>query len=86
MAQNRIVTFADVDPAHVTFDMMRTKMLRAMRQNGWTSLGITSPSVGLRQDHADASTWPSASPTSPTCARCSSTSTCAGRRSPGSSG
>ena len=44
MAKNRIVTFADVDPAHVTFDMMRTKVLRAMRQNGWTSLGITSPS------------------------------------------
>jgi protein-tyrosine kinase len=44
MAKNRIVTFADVDPAHVTFDMMRTKVLRAMRQNGWTSLGVTSPS------------------------------------------
>jgi protein-tyrosine kinase len=44
MARNRIVTFADVDPAHVTFDMMRTKILRAMRQNGWTSLGVTSPS------------------------------------------
>jgi len=45
MARNRIVTFADVDPAHVTFDMMRTKILRTMRQNGWTSLGITSPSA-----------------------------------------
>jgi Mrp family chromosome partitioning ATPase len=44
MARNRIVTFADVDPAHVTFDMMRTKVLRTMRQHGWTSLGITSPS------------------------------------------
>ena len=36
MERNRIVTFADVDPAHVTFDMMRTRILRAMRQNGWT--------------------------------------------------
>jgi protein-tyrosine kinase len=44
MARNRVVTFADVDPAHVTFDMMRTKILRVMRQNGWTSLGVTSPS------------------------------------------
>jgi protein-tyrosine kinase len=44
MARNRVVTFADVDPAHVTFDMMRTKVLRVMRQNGWTSLGVTSPS------------------------------------------
>jgi protein-tyrosine kinase len=43
MTRNRIATFADADPAHVTFDMMRTKILRAMRQNGWRSLGITSP-------------------------------------------
>lgn len=46
MERNRIVTFADADPAHVSFDMMRTKILRAMRQNGWTSLGITSPTAG----------------------------------------
>jgi len=46
MTRNRIVTFADADPAHVTFDMMRTKILRAMRQNGWVSLGITSPTSG----------------------------------------
>jgi Mrp family chromosome partitioning ATPase len=45
MVRNRVVTFADVDPAHTTFDMMRTKILRAMRQNGWTSLGITSPTA-----------------------------------------
>jgi Mrp family chromosome partitioning ATPase len=43
MSRNRIVTFADVDPVHATFDMMRTKVLRAMRAGGWTSLGITSP-------------------------------------------
>ncbi len=46
MERNRIVTFADADPAHVSFDMMRTKILRAMRSNGWTSLGITSPTAG----------------------------------------
>jgi protein-tyrosine kinase len=44
--RNRIVTFADRNPAHTTFDMMRTKILRTMRQNGWTSLGITSPTSG----------------------------------------
>jgi Mrp family chromosome partitioning ATPase len=43
MERHRIVTFADVDPAHVTFDMMRTRILRAMRQNGWRSIGVTSP-------------------------------------------
>jgi Mrp family chromosome partitioning ATPase len=46
MAKNRIVTFADADPAHATFDMVRTKLLRVLRQNGWTSLGITSPTSG----------------------------------------
>ena len=43
MEGRRIVTFADADPAHVAFDMMRTKLLRALRANGWSSVGITSP-------------------------------------------
>jgi Mrp family chromosome partitioning ATPase len=46
LARNRIVTFADADPAHATYDMMRTKLLRALRQNGWTSVAITSPTNG----------------------------------------
>jgi Mrp family chromosome partitioning ATPase len=43
---NRIVTFQRGDPVHATFDMMRTKTLRMMRDKGWTSLGITSPTAG----------------------------------------
>jgi protein-tyrosine kinase len=46
MARNRIVTFDDADPSHSAFDMMRTKVLRTMRGNGWTTLGITSPTAG----------------------------------------
>lgn len=46
MEKTHVVTFADADPAHAAFDMMRTKMLRLMRQNGWTSVGITSPTAG----------------------------------------
>lgn len=46
LARNRVVTFADADPAHATYDMMRTKLLRALKQNGWTSVGITSPTSG----------------------------------------
>lgn len=45
MERNRIVTFADSDPAHVPFDMMRTKVLRLMQANGWTSVGVTSPTA-----------------------------------------
>ncbi len=46
MERNRVVTFADADPSHVTFDMMRTKLLRTLKANGWTSVGITSPTSG----------------------------------------
>lgn len=46
MEASRIVTFADADPAHAAFDMMRTRLLRTLRANGWTSVGITSPTTG----------------------------------------
>ncbi|MBD9374403.1 CpsD/CapB family tyrosine-protein kinase [Rhizobium sp. ARZ01] len=41
--QNRIVTFNRSDPAHGAFDMLRTRLLQCLRQNGWTSVAITSP-------------------------------------------
>ena len=43
MRRERIVCFERSDPAHMTFDMMRTKILRMMAENGWSSLAITSP-------------------------------------------
>jgi Mrp family chromosome partitioning ATPase len=46
MRRNRIVTFDRSDPVHTTFDMMRTKTLRLMREKGWRTLGITSPTTG----------------------------------------
>ena len=46
LSRNHIVTFEDVDPAHSHFDILRTKVLRTMQRNGWTSLGITSPTSG----------------------------------------
>lgn len=42
--QNRIVTFNHSDPAHAAFDLLRTRLLRCLQQNGWTSVAITSPS------------------------------------------
>jgi protein-tyrosine kinase len=45
MRRERIVSFARTDPIHLTFDMLRTKILRQMRENGWTSLAITSPTT-----------------------------------------
>jgi protein-tyrosine kinase len=46
MRRNRIVTFERGDPVHATFDMMRTKTLRVMREKGWKTLGVTSPTGG----------------------------------------
>jgi protein-tyrosine kinase len=46
MRASRIVTYDRSDPTHATFDMMRTKALRMMRENRWTTLGITSPTAG----------------------------------------
>lgn len=44
LRRNRVITFACEDPTHTVFDIMRTKILSSMKQNGWRSLAITSPS------------------------------------------
>ena len=41
--QNRIVSYRKSHPAHVGFDMLRTRILNVMRTNGWNRLAITSP-------------------------------------------
>lgn len=46
MAAQRIVTYADSDPSDAAFDMLRTRILRVMRENRWVMLGITSPTSG----------------------------------------
>ena len=43
MDENRIVTIERSDPAHVPFDMLRTRVLQNMRHNNLTSVAITSP-------------------------------------------
>lgn len=32
-----------VDPSHLAFDMLRTKLMQRLRQNNWKSVAITSP-------------------------------------------
>jgi protein-tyrosine kinase len=46
LASNRIVTLTRSDPACSPFDILRTKLLRAMRANGWTTVAVTSPTSG----------------------------------------
>jgi Mrp family chromosome partitioning ATPase len=46
IAKSGIVTISRSDPAHIVFDMLRTRVLQTMRRNGWTSIAITSPTPG----------------------------------------
>jgi Mrp family chromosome partitioning ATPase len=45
-AFKRIVTVDRTNNAHFAFDTLRTKILKIMRQNDWTCVAITSPTVG----------------------------------------
>ncbi|MGO4706478.1 CpsD/CapB family tyrosine-protein kinase [Microvirga sp. 2MCAF38] len=46
VAHGRVVTIDRTDKANFTFDILRTKILKTMRQNNWTSVAITSPTPG----------------------------------------
>ena len=46
MERRRVVVLGGPVPARSVFEILRTKVVRTMRQNGWTSLGITSPTDG----------------------------------------
>ncbi len=45
LTRNRIVTFTKDDPAHVPFDILRTKILRMMEANNWKTIAVTSPTM-----------------------------------------
>lgn len=46
LERNRIVARSMGDPNHVAFNMLRTRVRKLMRDNGWKSLAITSPTPG----------------------------------------
>lgn len=46
LARARIVSHKRSDPAYRAFDMLRTRTLRAFKDNGWSRLAITSPIKG----------------------------------------
>jgi Mrp family chromosome partitioning ATPase len=43
---NLVITATREDPAHVTFDVLRTRLIGALNENGWSRVGITSPRAG----------------------------------------
>lgn len=46
LARSRIVSLEKSDPAHVAFDVLRTRVLKALRDNGWRRVAVTSPTKG----------------------------------------
>jgi capsular exopolysaccharide synthesis family protein len=46
LSENRLIAGNRTDPRATSFRMLRTQVLHALRENGWTSLGITGPSKG----------------------------------------
>ncbi|MCH2094778.1 MAG: exopolysaccharide biosynthesis protein [Rhodobacteraceae bacterium] len=43
LRRNRIITADRSDPAHAAFDILRTRLLQALRERGWHRVAITSP-------------------------------------------
>ena len=43
LSRNKVITANRHDPAHVAFDVLRTRLLAALRENGWKRVAITSP-------------------------------------------
>lgn len=39
------MTFSKEDPAHVPFDILRTKIAKLFERNGWKSIAVTSPTM-----------------------------------------
>lgn len=44
--KNLVVTASRTDPAHATFDVLRTKLLHVLTDRKWHRVGITSPTKG----------------------------------------
>lgn len=46
LEKNHIVAFNKNDPRSMNFDLLRTHVLQKMKENGWRTLAITSPTPG----------------------------------------
>lgn len=47
LAENRIIAGNRSDPRATSFRMLRTQVLHAMREHGWSTLAITGPGAGV---------------------------------------
>ncbi|MEX2518717.1 MAG: CpsD/CapB family tyrosine-protein kinase [Paracoccaceae bacterium] len=46
LTRSRIVTHDKSDPAHIAFDLLRTRLIKVFRDNGWKRVAVTSPTKG----------------------------------------
>lgn len=46
LEENLIITANRSDPAHGAFDVLRTRLVQALAEKGWTRVAITSPTAG----------------------------------------
>ncbi len=46
LERNLVITASRTDPAHASFDVMRTRLVQAMAEKGWRRVAITSPTKG----------------------------------------
>jgi protein-tyrosine kinase len=46
LEQHRLVSFETKDPSHIAFNFLRTKVYRTLKDKGWTSIAVTSPTSG----------------------------------------
>lgn len=46
LEKNLLVSASRKDPAYMAFDILRTRLLQAMKEHGWCNIGITSPTEG----------------------------------------
>ncbi|PSL19181.1 P-loop NTPase [Shimia abyssi] len=46
LARNHVISAARKHPAHAAFDMLRTRLLQALAEQGWSKVAITAPTRG----------------------------------------
>jgi tyrosine-protein kinase Etk/Wzc len=46
LRRNRIICADRLDPAHASFDVLRTRILHALQKHGWRRVALTSPGKG----------------------------------------
>lgn len=46
LERNLIIAATRRDPAHAAFDVLRTRLLHALQDNGWTRVAVTAPGRG----------------------------------------